>query len=943
MRLISATLRHYRVHRELTVDFDPGRTLIGGPNESGKSTLVEAIHRALFLRAKGTSETHQLMESTRHGGKPEVELVFEQGGTTYRLHKRFSGASGTVTLTPGGRAALSGAAAEEALARLCGVDNGARAKASAEFWSHLWTWQGTSTENPAEHAERQKDALLQRLGQTGGAANLIQSERDARVAGAISAQRQALFTQRGEPKANTDLARAVEENCAAEAALAAARERLDRMHQTLQEHGQAVALLAESERALARLEKEHRENQVKLAQVTELRNREGVESEAAQRTERELTQRQQIALEIAALERRRDEASRALAPLSAEADRQRATREAAQASLQEAERAQAQAEEHVRHCRLHHELAATQLALVEKRILAEELKARAAQVAELEKQLAQWRSELAQLPHVEAAQLQRLRQLEEARVRAAATLQGVATSFEVLATDVPVAIGDSVVEAGQPRVLVDETEIRIGANVHLRIRPGGGKGLRAAREDAHEAESKLRQALDELTVASLTEAENVARQRETLELRIRNEATRLSDLGAPNLAARLHESSEAIARLTAEIGRRQTALAQPAELPIDGDGARAFVDAAAAALREAELKAQQARALREANVRQAASAEVAQTQAHTAAEQKRRLLAEADAQLQLMRAQHGSDEVRAEHLQRARTERDTAHARLRNTRVQLAALSPDDVAADRVRVERALEQTQRTRHEAEVRRQVAQRALQSDGTQNPEEELELAEARCEAAAAREASLRRQARAVQWLDDLFRAERQAMSDQFTQPLLEKAAGYVQRVFGPGARLEMRLENNVFSAPMLIRPGEAGGATPYSSLSGGTKEQVAAALRLAMAEVLAADHGGCLPVVFDDSFAFADPQRVQVLQRMLDLAATRGLQVIVATCTPSDYMALGAQIVLLTPTSGTSVDGPFAAVPPNTAASRVGESGAATIVDLAGETATEPAAR
>ena len=42
MRLISAIVRAYRLHRETTVSFDPHRTLIGGPNEAGKSTLAEA-------------------------------------------------------------------------------------------------------------------------------------------------------------------------------------------------------------------------------------------------------------------------------------------------------------------------------------------------------------------------------------------------------------------------------------------------------------------------------------------------------------------------------------------------------------------------------------------------------------------------------------------------------------------------------------------------------------------------------------------------------------------------------------------------------------------------------------------------------------------------------------------------------------------------------------
>lgn len=97
--------------------------------------------------------------------------------------------------------------------------------------------------------------------------------------------------------------------------------------------------------------------------------------------------------------------------------------------------------------------------------------------------------------------------------------------------------------------------------------------------------------------------------------------------------------------------------------------------------------------------------------------------------------------------------------------------------------------------------------------------------------------------------------------------------------------------------LFRPDFGGATFAFDTLSGGAREQTAGAVRLAMAEVLAADHDGCLPVVFDDAFAYSDPERVTSLQRMLDLAATRGLQVIILTCNPADYAALGARQTLL----------------------------------------------
>jgi uncharacterized protein YhaN len=60
---------------------------------------------------------------------------------------------------------------------------------------------------------------------------------------------------------------------------------------------------------------------------------------------------------------------------------------------------------------------------------------------------------------------------------------------------------------------------------------------------------------------------------------------------------------------------------------------------------------------------------------------------------------------------------------------------------------------------------------------------------------------------------------------------------------------------------------------------------------MAEVLAEDHDGSLPVIFDDAFVNTDADRQRALQRLLDLAAARGLQVVVLSCRPENYATLG----------------------------------------------------
>ena len=122
MRLHSLTVRNYRVHKEVTVVFDRSRTVIGGPNESGKSTLAEAAHRVLFLRAKTGGKTQKEMQSSVHSGDPEVQLVFECGGVKWELEKRFGGnARGSTQLRAAGGVALKDAEAETRLGELLGA------------------------------------------------------------------------------------------------------------------------------------------------------------------------------------------------------------------------------------------------------------------------------------------------------------------------------------------------------------------------------------------------------------------------------------------------------------------------------------------------------------------------------------------------------------------------------------------------------------------------------------------------------------------------------------------------------------------------------------------------------------------------------------------------------------------------------------------------------
>ena len=125
----------------------------------------------------------------------------------------------------------------------------------------------------------------------------------------------------------------------------------------------------------------------------------------------------------------------------------------------------------------------------------------------------------------------------------------------------------------------------------------------------------------------------------------------------------------------------------------------------------------------------------------------------------------------------------------------------------------------------------------------------------------------------------------LSSRYSEPLAQSISSFLRPLIpdGPVAQLSYD-QSKGFGGLQLRRGGEF---YDFHQLSGGMKEQLAAALRLSMADVLKGSHEGCLPLVFDDAFTNSDPERVQIVKQMLGTAVDRGLQVILLTCDPGAY--------------------------------------------------------
>ena len=253
MRLLSIHVCNYRIHQDLQVELDPRLTLIGGPNESGKSTLAEAAHRALFLRARGNNELTKAARSNLHGGNPEVEVTFEAGGGEYRVRKVFSGNQGTALLQETGGETWYGDDAEKKLLELLAADEEKiMASKVPSQWSHLWAWQGEVADEPVKLANDHHDDLIQLLQQHGGA--IVQmSERDQAVAGRIAKSFGEIYNKNGSLKAGSDCSEAEEKNEAARTKLNAAQLKFDSLQQAIHAVTVADGIIAEQGEVLEKL------------------------------------------------------------------------------------------------------------------------------------------------------------------------------------------------------------------------------------------------------------------------------------------------------------------------------------------------------------------------------------------------------------------------------------------------------------------------------------------------------------------------------------------------------------------------------------------------------------------------------------------------------------------------------------------------------------------
>ena len=882
MRLKQVTIRHYRLHRDIKVEFDPQLQLIGGRNESGKSTIVEAIHRCLFLSAKGQTAYHAAMEPRDGAGTPEVELLFENNGQDYRLFKKFAGTKGIVEFDAGGMGRLTADAANDAISKLLNADSGVGGKTMTASWAHLWIEQGQSFLDPTEGAKIPVEQLDARLRALGGSA-LSSSDQDAMLAKRFSEARAKIFKGANDDfKDGSEAGKAEDAMNVAAQRFAEAKARLEEIRKAIDGLEQATRETAESKTLLTAQEAEAEKLRAQQIDFTRLDAALKGESAEVDNALQKLRALQRTTSDIEEARKLLAKAEKEAAPGKQEVEDAESVHLEAVAAYEAAKTALAEARQRLEIARLIEDLGTLHL----ERLEAEQAQAGALAATQ---EITSLRSQLAALPELTDKDFKALQKADKESTTSRLALEAQSARIKLVAGAQGIQVGSAKLKVGEDLLISQPSLISTQDGTQIQLSPGGDD-LTKLEKQAEEARTDLATLLLKHRVGSVTEAEKLRddrrRLQQTLEVKEQNLGAPGEDTGKSSLEAiglQIGSQQANLGRLGGVAPAFGQDLAAHTRLLSDLKKATKAARDEVGRLESMTEATDAARGTSDQSLKQARDRRSAAEQSITGHKIK----------LSLLESAYPDPTALAGAIDTQTKGVALATLKLQGTKEALAKLPPN-IGMELSRLERAINATRAKQVTAE--KEAVQFAVQSraNGVSDPNEQFELLRAEHERARQVFRGASDQANAIKLLADAYKAATQELDDHYTQPLLERVGIYLGSMFEAGAKLEIKRTETGFSDPTLVRPNSLDPyPTPFASLSGGAREQVATAIRLATAEILAENFGGTLPIVFDDAFAFTDRQRIQQVIRMLDLAANRGLQVILLSCTPEDYANLGAK--------------------------------------------------
>jgi len=921
MRLISARLQQIRQHQRLELEFDPHFTLIGGPNEVGKSTVAEALHKGLFLKANATGKGVEELRSRSHSGLPEIEIRFEAAGQPWQLRKRFSGASGTCQLSNSAGLALSGSAAEAQLAALLGVEGPVEGRRIAQLplrWAHLWVRQGEAGHDLLAGGPEAYDLprLLQQLQHAEGSASqrqaagrALESGLDRRVLERLEQRLGELFTGTGRIKAGSPLAIAQQRDTETQAALNQAQQRLADLEAAMEQ-------LRQIELRLQQIDGHERPDLERQLEQSRLQQQQWADLEArlllvqAQRQAPGQQRNQLIQAQAQAIDLEQQRQTLRLQQQQQQQRHQQLLQDASvvQATLESALHQRHQLEQQQRDIQIQLDAIQVQLDLAALEREASQLRQHQQQFEQLQQQASAVKAALQQLPPLGEAQVKQLREAEQQLAQAEARCQGMAASVHLTATDQRVELDGVPLLPGQSRQLERDGLLKVGSGVQVRISPGGGGAIERALQQKQQRLVQLKALHEQLGVSSSEVAEGLAQQRLALDAELTNLRQAAAKIPWAQLGQQIGALQPRRQRLLQALERLRaggaTSTASPASVLLQSnlDAQREGLEAQQESLRLqgnqlASAQQQLDQTLKQSQQHHDAQA-IERQEIQAALDQLTAALISTESQAERLTSTYGTPTAIAVGVQALNDELANLDQQLNHLATQRQALEATTAAQTTPEPLRQgllahLQQLEAEKEALLTNRGTQDQICRSLGAQDPVAAVDHHQAAWELANAELVAIREGAAALQLLKALFDQAQQAMAERYGQPLSRAIHVYLDALnLQDETAAQLRFDPQQGFTDLRLQQSEQSYAV--GQLSGGMREQLGAALRLALADVLSPAYDNVLPLLFDDAFSNSDPLRLAGVKHMLAIGVQQGIQILLLSCNPDDYTDLAATL-------------------------------------------------
>jgi DNA repair exonuclease SbcCD ATPase subunit len=872
MRLLKLSLENWRGVDARDVEFSDGVTLIEGPNEIGKSTIVEAIRMLFNELDSSKKQTVKAIKPIDRDVGSHIEAEVKSGEYHFVYSKTFNKTAQTSlnVLEPKKRQ-VTGREAHEA------VDQMLTETVDMALWEALLVDQG---EKVALANIQDSAGLARALDDAAGSAATGSDDTDFYQAAQSEYER--YFTLKaGKSKF------AAEEIALDEARIAfeSAQEALAEVEATALAHDRSAVEVLRIKAQLPKLKETADRYATSWQAVKSLKNtvdaktKEFADAQAIHRAALDVQKnRSDLVADVSAGQTKVAEAEKILEPLQQAADRLKEQTKSARLVIEDLRR-------QVKTARTDFDLAhADEQHLQALESLAKE-QARLKQLQTITKD----KSSSLEVTGSTKITDQALEQLREAENRAAiarGTRNMAATTISIIAESKlvvevdgkEIALGDSEVET---RTVAAPLRVNLPGVAEIDVTPPQSAAeLQREFDESEEARSRV---LSQYDVSSLKDAVVANERRAEAQRDLDRLKTREKELLDGTSTAEIEQVVSTYHAETARYAEQRESTQNLPEVLAEASD-RVSTRRSELVSRETALDKAQEKADALQNEYGNLDGQLRIAQQNLAG--LKVALADKEERLKKLRSDD-ADAALAKRAAEAAANAEKLEREVETLNAKLSESSPDSVEALLNNAQSAWDRAKSDLIKEEQNLAVLKDRLQQAQADGRFEAMESAERVLEESQRKLESTRRRAEAIELLWNTLNDNRNSARKAYVRPLKDAIERLGKIVFGSGFEIEIGEDWTIITRTMN------GTTLPFDYLSVGAREQLGILARLAAAQIVAKQGG--VPLIIDDALGFSDPSRLETTGAAI-AAAGKDTQIIILTCTPGRFAHVGSADVV-----------------------------------------------